>query len=318
MDIKKIILTAGLGLALTIGAVPSFAGVQLWAFQDDDIDFLLDGETLQLKTTDAGMTIEVGDVLVSAFEFPTWTIDGANAIPRGKELTGIAAIQLVDITGSQWTFAPYGGGGLDPILASILGDATRLAGQAGNGSMLAMWLNNTDGVGGDQDLILDAAMGSPTGNPNCTSLSDCIDQATLGELIQVDGFLDDPDEFWVGFDLTGGLATNIDSVWKLGIGTNVFTANVALSTFYNIKEPVLFQDINSDVCAGAVLGDSDGCVNVRGFVTIVGGKGIDSATGAFAHSDANATKYVVPEPTLLALMGLGLLGFGASLKKRKA
>jgi len=307
----------GLGLGLALGAVPSFAGPQLWAFQDDDIDFLL-GPELDLKTTGAGNTINIGDILVSVFEFKTWTIGGVNAIPKGQELTGIAAIQLTSINQSGvWNFDPVNGG-LDPVLSSILGDANRLAGNGGAGSMLAMWLNGTNGVGSDRDLDLDAANGTPSGNPNCTSLNDCVDQATLGTLLQVDGFGEDPDDFWIGQAFLNAPAQDIDAVWGLGVGTNVFTANIAMTTLYNIKEPVLLQDINSDICVGAVPGAADGCTNVRGFVTIVGGKGIASATGAFAHSDANATKYVVPEPTLLALMGLGLLGFGVSLKKRKA
>jgi len=321
MNTKKLTTIAGLGLMLTSAA--SFAATESWFFQDDDIDFLL-GADLSLKATGNGYTIEVGDTLASVFELPTFTRNGVNAIPTGQELTGVAAITLLskdangDGTQDDWVFGAVNGG-LDAVLTSILGDASRLNGEAGDGSILAMWLNNTDGVGGDRDLNLDAAALPAT---NCTSLLDCTNQATLGTLLQVDGFLGDPDEFWyAGIDpnVPGGdpTAGDIDLVNALGIGTNIVTANFGLSTFYNQVEPVAFQDVFQSICAGATVADSDGCVNLRGFSTIVGGAGL--VNGAFAHSDANATKFVeqIPEPSILMLLSVGLLGIGTGFMKRK-
>jgi hypothetical protein len=317
MNMKKLATIAGLGLLLTSGA--TFAATQSWFFQDDDIDFMLDSNLNLIAPTSgggSGGTISVGDSLVSVFELPTFTINGTNAIPTGQELTGIAAITLLskdgngDLTEGDWVFGAVTGG-LNAVLTSILGTDAALAGQGGDGSVIGMWLNGTSGAGGDINLNLDAAALPAS---NCTSIADCMTQGSLGNLLQVDGFLGDPDEFWTASVIAGG--DNIDTVANLGIGTQVTTANFGLSTFYNTVEPVAFHDVFDNICVGATIADSDQCVNIRGFSTIVGGRGLTN--GAFAHSDANATKFVeVPEPSILMLLSVGLLGIGTGLMKRK-
>ena len=186
MVIKKIAAAVALALSVAAG---SAQGAVL-AFQDDDIDFALTS-TLAPKTTG---TLAVGDVLVSVFEIPTFTINGVPSIPAGSELTGIAAIQIASGTGTvadPWIFAPYSGG-LDAVLA--LGtdpDASVTGGGAGGGATLAMWFNSSAGA---DNLVLDAAING--GNPSCQSLASCIFEATRGSLFQVDGFAGDPDEIW--------------------------------------------------------------------------------------------------------------------------
>lgn len=315
MNIKKLISILGLCASLSLAAAPAYSATQDWRFQDDDIDFLLDSD-LNLIEPGSGHIISEGDILVAVFEIASFTIDGQNAIPAGQELTGISAIQLVD-KGGVWVFEPVTGG-LDAVVDSILGAgsaATIFAdngGTAGDGSMVAMFLNSTSGAGGDRDLNLDWALDPAT---NCTSLADCVEQASLGSLLQIDGFLGDPDEFWQALVFPGG--DSIDDVHALAGTSNVAIVNFGLSNIYNTVTPVLFQDVGGDICAGAALGDADGCVQVRGNANILGGQGLDN--GAFAHSDLDAGKFTaVPEPSLIALLGFGLLGFGMSSRRKNA
>lgn len=340
MKLKQLASVMGVGLGLALAS--NAQAFSLWSFQDDDIDFLYRPGTGLIAPQDPACTgspdpcdIQKGDVLISIFTFNTFTIDGNNAIPAGKEVTGVAAIQLdSDPSANTWSFVPYSGG-LNAILALGDGaDPTVPGGGAGEGAMLAMFINNGDpsdtvgdgnDTGEDRDLILDRAKLS--GATNCTTLADCIDEGSKGSLLQVDGFFgkdgikgtsdDDPDEFWTASILVSG-ARNIKTAFGLNNNLPIVSVFFALSTIFNTANPVLLQRIDTGlVDPTKCTGGADGCVNVTGNANVTGGQGLN-ANGAFAHSTTiNAQKYV-PEPATLALMGAGLLGLGFGSRRKKA
>jgi hypothetical protein len=328
MKAKKLAVAMGLGIGLAIGAGSVSAGPSVWSFQDDLIDFLLrpNQTTGGLDLIDpatcvnTACNIGIGDVLLSVFRFPTFTIDGINAIPTGQQATGIAAIQYYGNTVdpiSQNTVREFGAysGGLDAILA--LGGATALPGTLGNAgdtAMVATFLN-----GGN--LILDIAASATT---NCTNLADCISQAAGGRssLVQVDGGISsdgttklDPDNFWFGGNILAG--ADIASVYNISRFTPVVDGKAGLTTMYNTVMPIAPQNIFTGAACGTPNGSADGCVDYSVLFNVNGG-GLNNTdghmtNGAFARgSTIAATKLVLPEPGTLALMGaslLGLLGF---------
>jgi hypothetical protein len=310
ITIKKLASIAGLALSLAV-AVGSAHSSTLWSFEDDDIDFALRNGVVITSGT-----ISVGDVLVSAVQVPQFTINGVPSIPAGQEMTGVAAIQLLRGDGSlinPYVFVPVTNG-LNSILALAGLSVTVTGGEAGQGAMLALFLNAT-GAGTDRDLELNRSILAAT---NCTSFSDCVDQATRGSLFQVDGFVGDVDEFWIS---TLAILGGGDIATVLGTNNSLIVANVnfALSTLFNVVNPVGFINIATGLECAAAGYVGDGCVQFQGSSTITGGQGLSN--GAFAHSDFDAQKYVgVPEPGTLALLGIGLLagvGFGASRRKKK-
>jgi len=298
MNIKK--LASGVSLALAMSFAAGTAHASLYSFEDDDIDFVLDS-TGAVKTSGA---LVVGDTFLSVFEIPVFTIDGANAIPAGMELTGLSAVTLLSINGGagpsatgigdQYVFGAATVPGVHPIFS---GD-----------SAIAMWLNST----ADFDLDLNRSTNAAT---NCTGLADCVAKASAGELFQNDGFLEDPDEFWVA---TQTVATQggdvISTIKNANNGAIVTTVNFALSNIFNKNGPIGFINASTGLqCADG----GAGCVQFAGSATITGGQGLSN--GAIAHSDFDAAKYTaVPEPNAMALLGMGLLGFGARFAKRKA
>jgi len=304
MKARKLASMAAMGLGLSMTA--AVAQAALWTFQDDDVDAVFRPVGGQLGAPLQSGTLSVGDVFVSVLEIPTFAINGVAAIPAGQEMTGVAAIQVVSIigagAGAQYIFAPYSGG-LNQVLA-LGGHGPIANGGAGQGAMIALWLNGAPGAGTDRNLVLDAALLG--GATNCTSVADCIDQASRGSLFQVDGFTGDVDNFWTATQISAG-GGDIGTVLATPNTTLIAGFNFGLGTFFNAGGPVGF------LCGPPDATPGDECVQFLGSGTIVGGAGLSN--GFIAHSDFDAQKNVIPEPGILALLGAALLGFGARRKR---
>lgn len=323
---RKTATVLGIAAALACGAAQG--AVVQYSFEDDDADFILDPITLQPITSG---NLAVGQLVVSTFELPSFTIGGNNAIPTGQELTGVSVLQIASITdanpatvgilevGSVITYEASPDG-LNAILGLGTSGATVTGGDAGDGATIAMFFNDgttSAGVDPDRNLIFDQSqLGGAT---NCTSLSDCITQASLGTLFQVDGFTGDADEVWFSVQVLAG-GSNIGTVLGTNVGLTVQNFNAVQGTIFNSFGPIASQDIGTGLQCAAPNPNpavADGCIT-GGVLSgsVIGGAGL--VNGAFAHSDFQGTKLqAVPEPGTLILLAAGLLGFAGTRKLRR-
>lgn len=288
MNVKSAASVLALALGLGATAMPAQAGA-LYFFEDDDLEWVLRPSTASDGTVTYGEitsgTLQVGDVLYSVFEMPTFEINGVNAIPTGQELTGISAIQVKSITGGAYVFEAW----------------APLGSQVGyTGATIAMWLN---------DLTLNVDLiGDIPGELSCSTRATCTTQATEGTLFQVDGFAGDPDEFWTALATTDNIATI-----KGGAATTPYVIfNAGLSNLFNLWGDVGYVS----PADGKECVDSTDCVQFLVSGTVLGASGLEGTT-IVARSDFQARKYVIPEPASLALVGASLFGLAAARRRRK-
>jgi len=305
MNVKKWAWMAAMSVVtLAMTAVPGYSDTL--SFQDDDVEAVIRCSSPATATGCTALqtgSIAVGDIFLSVFEMPTYTINGVNAIPAGQELTGVVAVQITSIVGNTFTFGAYSG--INALLDLYGSTAPDLP----SGASVAMFLNSTSGAGGDLNLILDWAANPAT---NCASIAQCVQQATLGSLLQVDGFRGDPDEFWTATNIIAG-AGDIGTVHALAGDVLVAGFNFALSNFFHAGATIGFKQIGSATeCVGVTTYVGDGCAQFTGSGTVLGGAGLTN--GFIAHSDFDASKITtapIPEPSTVSLLGLGLLALGA-------
>lgn len=282
MKLKKIASAIALGLGLGATGAPAYAGV-LHAFEDDDLEWVLRPDGLGGYTEITSGNLGVGDVLYATFEIPTYEKNGINAIPVGKELTGVTAIEVASVNGGAFTFKPW----------------ATFEGMVGTGAMVAMWMND---LSTNVDLI-----GANSGQLSCSTRAACTAQVTDGDLYQVDGFLGDVDEFWRANAFTTDLAAI-----KAGSAISPFVFfEAGLSSIFHAPGPIGYIDAST----GFECANSTGCVQFQVSGAVYGGGGLADTT-IIGRSDFQAQKYSVPEPTTVALVGMALLGLGATARRR--
>ena len=298
-------LTYAVSLALMLGSgtaaafslppgIGTTAGAQA---EDNDLDFLVDNDENGL--------ISQGDQLVAPYEFAAINdILAANGTTATQplnqdidELVGVATLTVSNVA------------------TDGAGDVTRVDFTGNADGTPALQVYSVDSVG---DVNLD--IGSYA---NCTDLLSCTAAATDGAHWADFDFADGDDE-WFFSPVTGfgSIADDPSAIAGLGASTKFGAANFALSLTNNSSS---FTFVDQYIgCASVPDGvfqcADDGLTTLVGSADILGGNGLPDSileSGGFARTDTDVQVNTVPEPGVVALLGMGLLGMGLGGLRRK-
>lgn len=272
MKIKILLAAAMLFGATTANAINLFpgSGLQSGAQLEDDD---IDFHVDALGNV-VSREFQVGDRLISTFEF--------------GQITDILAPNEPNITLNTATDELVGFA--DLTITAINAATGRVDFTATNGNTAVSLYN----LGSEFDFQRET----------CANLTACLDSITDGDLWLTLGFADADDEW---FSVASPFANNSANVALAGAGTNVAIVNFALSVLVNNTGLTFVnQQLTCNPFLFACAGDDQ--TQIVGTATLQGGLGLTN--GAFARSDTDVITNNVPEPTSIALIGVGLLAFG--------
>lgn len=287
-----------------------------------------------LSDSGSATTLEAGDILITAFRVDTVEDltggGGTNDFGVGgvNYLTGLAIIELasVDIAGptASYVWKPVSAAGLTDLTIGIAAIGTNsspvVAAELATwqaGSVVALYDDpatnflrvGTPAGGDDGDPTLG---GADVGTGPFATEESMIQDAIGGTKILELGFNSD-DDFWSA--ISGSNVVDILALRGIPAGSNVGTVNFALDVLYQggaaagLKFGLLpsFNPLNLATSLQQFVGNG----NIQGLLTSTG----PSNTPFDIFDDLNANFRPIPEPATIALMGLGLIGFGFARRR---